>query len=284
MNDSKRRGGKYLHLFGILIIVLITLSFIAPSLNPEGFAGKGYAPSCYSHAPSGFGAGRIGFGTDRSGLGSDPLGFGVGPVVFTFSDSARFNFLYDSLDLDSLDLSREAYQKAVKGFLNLESSGEIRNPGVLSIIDFSLPSSKKRLFILDMFNGRLLFNSLVSHGRNSGTVMATRFSNRCNSYMTSLGFYLTGDPFRGKHGYSLRLEGIEKGWNDNVFRRAIILHPANYVSEEHIRQSGYLGRSEGCPAVPKSLNKAIIDAIRGGSCLFLYGADNNYIRNSKILS
>ncbi|MHA4809938.1 murein L,D-transpeptidase catalytic domain family protein [Flavitalea flava] len=281
MKDLKGKGGKYGHLFILLFIVVITWSFITPSLNFKAVAGKGCKQDTVTAPAENIASG---LSTPHRSLAYDPLGFGVGPVVFTFSDSIRFNFLYDSLNLDSLDLSREAYQKAIQGFLNLESSGEIRNAGVLSIIDFSLPSSKKRLFILDMFNGRLLFNSLVSHGRNSGTVMATRFSNRCNSFMTSLGFYLTGDAFRGKHGYSLRLEGIERGWNDNVSRRAIILHPAGYVSEEHIRQSGFLGRSEGCPAIPKSLNKAIINTIRGGSCLFLYGADDNYIRQSKILS
>jgi hypothetical protein len=183
---------------------------------------------------------------------------------------ARFNLLYDSLGLETLALSRAAFEHAIKGFLALEEAGEIRNPGVLSIIDFSLPSNKKRLFVIDMINGRLLFNTLVAHGRNSGALMATRFSNRTNSLMSSLGFYLTGDPFIGRNGYSLRLEGIERGWNDHANSRAIIMHPADYVSEEHIRQWGFLGRSEGCPAIPQELDQAIIDEIKGGSCLFLY--------------
>lgn len=212
-------------------------------------------------------------------------GFAAGKgLVPRMADSARYNFLYDSLDLDSLHLSYEAWQKAVQGYLTMQLAGAIRNPDVLSIIDFSLPSTEKRLFVLDMQNGKLLFNSLVSHGRNSGQLMATRFSNRSNSFMSSIGFYLTGEPFMGSHGYSLRLFGEEKGWNDNVFRRAIIMHPANYVSEEHIRQSGYLGRSEGCPAIPRELNRPIISTIRGGSCLFLYGPDKGYFRKSRLLS
>jgi hypothetical protein len=95
---------------------------------------------------------------------------------------------------------------------------------------------------------------------------------------------MTGDPFIGAHGYSLRLEGLERGWNDNAFSRRIIMHPADYVSEEHIRQWGYLGRSEGCPAIPEQLNRAIIDSIRGGSCLFIYSPDTRYLQRSRVAS
>jgi hypothetical protein len=193
-----------------------------------------------------------------------------------FSTSARYTLLYDSLNLSSLDLSREAYQQAVTGYLELQESGAIHNTDVLSIVDFSLPSTQKRLFIIDMQNGRLLFNTFVAHGRNSGKLMATRFSNRNNSFMSSLGFYVTGDPFIGQHGYSLRLEGLEHGRNDHAYQRAIVLHPADYVSEAHIRQWGFLGRSEGCPAIPEELDQAIIDQIKGGSCLFLYAPDKHY--------
>jgi hypothetical protein len=185
--------------------------------------------------------------------------------------------LYDSLELGALDLSRDAFEKAIQGFLALETTGQLRNADVLSIIDFSLPSSKKRLFVIDMRNGRLLFNTFVAHGRNSGALMATRFSNRRNSYMSSLGFYLTGQSFIGRHGYSLRLEGMEKGWNDLAYQRAIIMHPARYVSEQYIRHCGLLGRSEGCPAIPEKLHTAIIDQIKGGSCLFLYAPDKSYL-------
>lgn len=185
--------------------------------------------------------------------------------------------LYDNLQLGALDLSRDAFQRAVEGFLTLSSAGRLGNTNVLSIIDFSLPSSQKRLFVIDMRNGRLLFNTFVAHGRNSGELMATRFSNRFNSLMSSLGFYLTGEPFRGRHGYSLRLDGMEKGWNDHALQRAIVMHSAPYVSEEHIRRCGSLGRSEGCPAIPEKLRTAIIDHIKGGSCLFLYAPDSNYL-------
>jgi hypothetical protein len=205
-------------------------------------------------------------------------------TTFSLADSARFDILYDNLDLEGLSLSRQAYHKAVLGFLSLEMTGMIHNSDVLSIVDFSLPSTQKRLFVIDMQNGRLLFNTYVAHGRNSGKLMATRFSNRTNSYMSSLGFYLTGDPFIGSHGYSLRLQGIERGWNDHAFSRQIIMHPADYVSEEHIQHYGFLGRSEGCPAIPESLDSAIIDEIKGGSCLFVYAPDKRYAHRKATFS
>lgn len=196
----------------------------------------------------------------------------------SMADSTRFKGLYDELGLEGMSLSREAYHRAMLGYLSMQVTGMIHNTDVLSIVDFSLPSTVKRLFVIDMQNGRLLFNTLVAHGRNSGTVMATRFSNRTNSYMSSLGFYLTGDPFIGSHGYSLQLQGLEAGWNDHASARRIIMHSADYVSEEHIAHCGYLGRSEGCPAIPESLNAPIIDEIKGGSCLFLYAPNKQYTK------
>lgn len=201
---------------------------------------------------------------------------------FSYADSSRLNMLYSSLQLDSLGLSFEAFHKGIAGFLSLVLSGEVQNTGVLSIIDFSKPSTQKRLYVFDMYNETLMFNSLVAHGRNSGVLIPTRFSNRPNSFMSSLGFYLTGEPFIGQHGYSLRLEGKEKGWNDNALHRSIIMHPANYVSEEYIRQRGFLGRSEGCPAIPEGMDRSIIDNIRGGSCLFIYSPDIRYLHRSRL--
>jgi hypothetical protein len=202
----------------------------------------------------------------------------AGAKTVSLADSTRFKGLYDELGLKDLSLSREAWHRAMLGYLSMQVEGMIHNSDVLSIVDFSLPSTAKRLFVIDMQTGRLLFNTFVAHGRNSGTVMATRFSNRTNSYMSSLGFYLTGDPFIGSHGYSLQLQGMEPGWNDRASARRIIMHSADYVSEEHIATSGYLGRSEGCPAIPESLNAPIIDEIKGGSCLFLYAQNKRYAK------
>jgi len=192
--------------------------------------------------------------------------------------------LYDNLRLDTLSLSREAFTYAMEGYKNLQAAGELSNERILSIIDFSLPSSQKRLFIIDMISGRLLFNTLVSHGRNSGTDMATQFSNRPESFQSSLGFYVTGDTYRGEHGYSLKLEGMEKGINDNALTRKIVVHGAPYVSEKVVAMKGYLGRSLGCPAIPDRLKTAIINVIRHGSCLFLYSPDKNYLAQSKMFA
>jgi hypothetical protein len=192
--------------------------------------------------------------------------------------------LYDNLRLDTLSLSRKAFAYAIEGYKSLQAAGELSNERILSIIDFSLPSSQKRLFIIDMVSGRLLFNTLVSHGRNSGAAMATRFSNRPESNQSSLGFYVTGDTYRGEHGYSLKLEGMEKGINDNALMRKIVVHGAAYVNENMIAQKGYIGRSLGCPAIPDKLKTAIIDVIRDGSCLFLYGPDKKYLSHSRMLA
>jgi hypothetical protein len=191
--------------------------------------------------------------------------------------------LYSILSLDSLGLTREAFDEALAGFQNLQKKGEIQNEGVLSIVDFSLPSFKKRLFVLDIENGKLLFNTLVAHGRNSGQVLATRFSNRFRSFESSLGFYLTGDTYNGHKGYALRLMGMEQGINDNAFKRGIVVHAAAYVNEEISKIYGRLGRSEGCPAIPFDIHRSLIETIKNGSCFFIYGKDRRYTNQSRLL-
>ena len=191
--------------------------------------------------------------------------------------------LYNLLSLDSLGLSKEAFLEAVKGYLNLQKIGAIQNAAVLSIVDFSLPSFKKRLFILDIEKGKLLFNTLVAHGRNSGQVIATRFSNRFRSFESSLGFYLTGESYTGQKGYSLRLMGMEQGINNNAYGRGIVVHAASYVNEEISKTYGRLGRSEGCPAIPSDIHRSIIELIKNGSCFFIYGKDKRYMNRSKFL-
>ena len=192
--------------------------------------------------------------------------------------------LYDSLRLDTLELSKEAFLYAMQGYKNLQDKGELPNDRILTIADFSLPSSKKRLFIIDMETGKLLFNTFVSHGRNSGTEMATHFSNRIDSHQSSLGFFITGTTYNGRNGYSLKLDGMEDGINNNALARAIVVHGSAYVNERIASAKGYIGRSFGCPAVPSKLAKVIINTIRNGSCLFIYGNDNTYLTMSKILS
>lgn len=191
--------------------------------------------------------------------------------------------LYDQLALGSLGLSQEAYQYALAGYERLLEEGKLKNDDILSIVDFSLPSTKKRLFVIDLSSGKLLFNSLVSHGRNSGKEMATNFSNSNESFKSSLGFYVTGGTYKGKHGYSLKLEGEEEGINSNAMERGIVMHAASYVDEKLARLQGYIGRSLGCPAVPVKLHKKIISKIQNGTCLFMYSPDQGYITASKML-
>jgi len=191
--------------------------------------------------------------------------------------------LFDSLNLGALGLSREAFNYAMAGYKSLRSAGKLNNDKVLSIVDFSLASSKKRLFVIDLNNNKVLFNTYVSHGRNSGREVASQFSNQAESNKSSLGFYVTGDTYQGKHGFSLRLLGEEKGINDNANSRAIVMHSAAYVSEAAIKMQGFIGRSLGCPALPEALNKPIIDKIKNGSCLFLYSPDKSYVSNSPML-
>jgi hypothetical protein len=192
--------------------------------------------------------------------------------------------IYDSLDLGSLGLSREAFEYALTGFNNLVNSGKITKDNILSILDFTLPSGKKRFFVIDLATGELVFNTYAAHGKNSGTTTATKFSNKPNSNQSSLGFYVTGETYNGKHGCSLRLEGTEKGINDNAMSRGIVMHSASYVDESIIARQGFIGRSQGCPALPGNISKLVIEKIKNGSCLFLYSPDKKYVSQSKILN
>jgi L,D-transpeptidase catalytic domain len=195
---------------------------------------------------------------------------------------ASRNDMYDSLHLGDFGLSKAAFEEGLAGLSLLVSTGDIRNAGILSIVDLSLPSSKKRLFVLDLITGKLIFNTYVSHGRNSGREMATQFSNRPRSCESSLGFYVTGDAYFGHHGYSLKLNGKEEGINDNACSRGIVIHSASYVNERIAEKLGYIGRSEGCPAIPKTQHRNIIEKIKNGTCLFLYSPDRFYETHSKM--
>jgi len=220
-------------------------------------------------------------------------GMGAGKFVFNEKDFAAsvteeknnsMLLIYENLHLAAKGLSQEAFEYAVKGYNHLKSAGKIRNSRVLTIIDFTKPSSQKRLFIVDVENAQLLFNTYVAHGRNTGEAYAKRFSNTPESFQSSLGFYLTTGTYMGKNGFSMQLEGMENGINDKADERAIVMHGAPYVSEGFIRSRGYLGRSHGCPAVPETLNKPIIEKIKNGSCLFIYSNDMSYINRSKIIN
>jgi len=191
--------------------------------------------------------------------------------------------LYENLELGALGLSHQAFTYALAGFNKLMEDGKIQKNNILSILDFSLPSGKKRLFVIDLESGELVFHTYAAHGKKSGSNVATEFSNKMNSNKSSLGFYVTGDTYNGKHGTSLRLQGEEKGINDNAMARGIVMHSAKYVDESVIAQQGFIGRSQGCPALPANIYKEVIEKIKNGSCLFIYSPDKYYTSHSKIL-
>lgn len=199
--------------------------------------------------------------------------------VYSASINAEFADLYDVLNLKQAGLERGPFEYALRGLSKINP----KRP-VLSIVDLSQPSSRKRLYVIDLSARKLLFHTYVSHGRNSGQLMAERFSNQHESYQSSLGFYRTLGSYQGKHGLSLQLQGLERGVNDNAFGRAIVLHGAEYVCETIIRQTGRLGRSQGCPAVSPALSQPIINAVKGGSCLFIYAPDAGYLHKSSYLA
>ena len=190
---------------------------------------------------------------------------------------------YKMWQLGSAGLSEAAFSYAMKGFDYLSKANLVAKKNIISIVDFSQPSTKKRLYIIDVISGRILFNTWVAHGRNSGNEYAEQFSNLPESHQSSLGFYITMGTYNGGNGYSLKLKGCEKGINDKALERAIVIHGADYVSDRFINSRGSLGRSYGCPAIPTDISKTIIDIIKNGSCLFLYHPTKKYCNNSKIL-
>ena len=191
--------------------------------------------------------------------------------------------LYDSLNLDQFGLSEEALQYAYKGYRNLVAQGAVKNADVITVCDFSQPSTKKRMYILDVKNFKVLLNTYVAHGKNSGVTMAERFSNKPESLQSSLGFYVTKSTYKGKHGLSLKLDGQERGFNDKAEARAVVVHGAQYIGDQRAG-SGYMGRSFGCPAVPQKQAAKVINYIKGGTCLFIYSPSDNYLKSSKLLN
>ena len=196
----------------------------------------------------------------------------------------HFSSLYTQLDLSQQGLSRQAFDAACKGYQELLDRGIISDTGYLAICDFSQSSSQKRFYLLQMEEGRLIKRTYVAHGKNSGTEYASRFSNRPQSLQSSLGFYITRQTYYGQHGLSLRLDGLEKGYNDKAMARAIVVHGADYIEEEWLARNNTMGRSFGCPALPRDESKEIIKLISNGSCLFIYHPSRNYLNYSKLLN
>ncbi len=183
---------------------------------------------------------------------------------------------FSEMNLQQYGLSHDAFLLGIKGYSKLE--GQLSKP-ILTIIDFSQPSSKKRLYIIDMNKKKLITNTLVAHGKNSGDSMATRFSNIKSSLKSSLGFFITGETYNGNNGLSMRLHGKEEEFNNNAYLRAIVMHGSSYVNE----RGGMIGRSWGCPAVSNKEHKEIISLLKDGSCLFIYAPDSNYLAKSNMI-
>ena len=206
-------------------------------------------------------------------------------TVATEPEKTAIEDLYSIVNLTDTGLARNVFDMAIKGLNKLQSSGKLQNPDILTIADYSQSSNKKRFYVIDLKNKKLLFNTFVAHGRKTGEEFAKYFSNEVGSLKTSLGFYITEKPITGSHtGFSLMIAGVEKGINDLAAKREIIVHGAEYATENFVKKYGRLGRSFGCPVLPPEMVKKVIDQIKGGTCLFLYNPDNQYINTSSLLN
>jgi len=200
------------------------------------------------------------------------------------ADKSLTGDIYTMVRLAETGLGRDIFDLAIKGLKRLNAIGKLQNSSIITIADYSQSSNRKRLYVIDLKNRKLLFNTYVAHGRNTGTEFAKSFSNDAGSLKSSLGFFVTEHPVTGSHtGYSLMIDGVEKGINDHAEKREIIIHGADYVTENFIKKYGRLGRSQGCPALPPELSKPIIETIKEGTCLFIYNPDNRYLSGSALL-
>ena len=184
--------------------------------------------------------------------------------------------LYQQMGQQQQGLRFDVFDKALAGFYNMRRDGVVSEKPVITIVDFSKSSVQKRLWVLDLEKKEVLFNTYVAHGRGSGEDFAEHFSNQNESYMSSIGFYVTNSTYTGKHGLSLRLDGMDEGFNTNARDRCIVMHGAEYASQDFIAQAGRLGRSLGCPAIPMEHHEEIINAVQGGTALYVHAANDAY--------
>jgi len=213
---------------------------------------------------------------------------GPGPGTDKHAKNAAFaeevSALYDQIDLKELGLTKKAFEYALKGYYYLLDHHWLSKPNILSICDLSQSSRNKRLYVLDLEKKEVLINTYVAHGRNSGSEYARSFSNNPASHKTSLGFYVTQGTYYGNNGLSLKMRGLEKGFNDRANGRNIVVHGSEYVGPDFLRMNQFGGRSYGCPAIPADETEKVIDIIKEGSCLFIYHPTKKYITRSKILN
>ena len=193
------------------------------------------------------------------------IGLFLSAVVYANGTAFQAKELYNEMKLNGL-IKYDVFVQGVEGFNKIDK----KEKNILTIVDFSLPSTEERMYVLDLEKKERLFKSYVSHGKNTGDLYAENFSNVAESNKSSLGFFMTEAPYKGSNGYSLRLAGLEKGITDNAMKRNIVVHGADYANPEMIKTSGRLGRSFGCFAVPEDINHEIIDTIKGRSIIYVY--------------
>lgn len=209
------------------------------------------------------------------------------PVAITDSTSTvptAADKVYTHSGLEASGLSKEAFDLAWKGYKYLLEKNKIDRSEYLTICDFSQSSKQKRLYIIDIEKEEIVTNTWVAHGKNSGAEYATNFSNKPESLQSSLGFYVTANTYIGEHGLSLRINGVDLGYNDKAMMRTIVIHGATYVDGARLNAGMYMGRSWGCPAVPQKESASIINTIKNGTCLFIYHPSKQYLKGSTILN
>jgi len=205
-----------------------------------------------------------------------------GPLYSNARIENYISSLYHQIDFSHVKpLSYDVFEKAYRGYLNLRNSGKLSaDKEIISVCDFTLSSTENRLWIIDLAQKKVIFNTYVAHGQGSGEEYAVNFSNSNNSHKSSLGFYVTGDTYEGEHGTSLHLSGMDQGFNDAAYDRDIVVHGAEYVCNKFVNDNQRLGRSWGCPAVPSKLSLPIINTIKDGTCLFIYYPESKYLKTS----
>ena len=192
--------------------------------------------------------------------------------------------LYKSFSLKNSTMPElSVFEKAIKGYQKLDEAGKVRN-SLLTVVDFDLSSTKKRMWILNMDTEEVEYNTYVAHGKNTGAEFATKFSNTVNSLQSSLGIYVTGETYFGKNGLSLFIDGMEKKFNSNARKRYVVIHGADYAEPQFIDRLGRLGRSYGCPAVPNTVAKDLIHKIKGKSVVYIHRSNDKYLETSTFLN
>ncbi len=215
----------------------------------------------------------LNFQPDKTITVTDKKAFSPSEILY----ASYLTNIYQTANLYASGLNADVFCKAVTGYYNLKKINNIGDDkSIITIVDFNIPSHAKRMWIIDLHNATLLMNTWVAHGQGSGDDVANQFSNIDSSHQSSLGFYLTGEIYTGKHGRSLRLDGMDADFNSNARQRDIVIHGADYVGQQAINSMGRLGRSFGCPAVAPELTASIINLIKDKTVLFINGSDSRY--------